>query len=40
MSKLRFLTAVFILVTVGAISGQRSTIADEKDELVPEQTSA
>jgi hypothetical protein len=35
MSRLRFLTAVFIiLVTVGAISGQRSAIADEKDKLV------
>jgi hypothetical protein len=34
MSKLRFLTAVFILVTVGAISGQRSAIADENDKLV------
>jgi hypothetical protein len=27
---LRFLTAVFILVTVGAISGHRSAVADEK----------
>ena len=31
MSKLQFLTAVFILVTVSAISGQRNAIADEKD---------
>jgi len=34
MSKLRLLTAISILVTVGAISGQRSAIADEKDKLV------
>src|SRR6478752_3199762 len=34
MSKLRFLPAVFILVTVGAVSGHRTAIADEKDKLV------
>ena len=34
MSKLQFVIAVFILVTVGAISGHRSAIADEKDKLV------
>jgi len=34
MRKLRFLIAVFILVTFGAISAHRSAIADEKDKLV------
>jgi hypothetical protein len=34
MSKLPFPTAVFIVVTLGAIAGQRSAIADEKDKLV------
>jgi hypothetical protein len=34
MGKLRFPTAVVILATAGAISGQRSAIADEKDRLV------
>ncbi|MHB8267216.1 lipocalin-like domain-containing protein [Bradyrhizobium sp.] len=34
MSKCPFLTAVFIVVTVGVISGQQSALADENDRLV------
>jgi lipocalin-like protein len=34
MSKLRFLTAVATLAAIGAISGQRNALADEKDRLV------